>query len=265
MAYPDYRGTRGPASVRYNNPGAMYPGPSARKFGSIGTEIIGGGHKIAVFQNAVDGAAALFDLLMNGKDTLGNYRYRNKSVIDAIRTWSGGNSVESYLKQIERISGVSRQTVLTPEFLRSQDGVEFAKAMATHEAGKTYPIANEDWLVAQKMAYAESSSAAKAPKANVPPPAQKQLRRTSRKWNLVAFLRWMFGLGSAGTVGYSFLDTLNLATEFLRPVGNFVLEFGIPLLIAVCLVGYIASQLIAEFMVEDFEEGRYDPSKDKKD
>ena len=55
-----------PASIRYNNPGAQYPGPSARRFGSVGTEIIGGGHKIAVFDDPVKGAAAQFDLLNRG-------------------------------------------------------------------------------------------------------------------------------------------------------------------------------------------------------
>ena len=56
--------TRPPASLRYNNPGAQYPGPSARRFGSVGTETIGGGHKIAVFDDPVNGAAAQFDLLL---------------------------------------------------------------------------------------------------------------------------------------------------------------------------------------------------------
>ena len=47
-----------PASICYNNPGAMYPGPSATRFGSTGFEVIGGGHRIATFDNPVNGAAA---------------------------------------------------------------------------------------------------------------------------------------------------------------------------------------------------------------
>jgi hypothetical protein len=52
-----------PASIRYNNPGAQYPGASASAFGSTGFGIIGGGHKIARFDDPESGAAAQFDLL----------------------------------------------------------------------------------------------------------------------------------------------------------------------------------------------------------
>lgn len=52
-----------PASIRNNNPGAMYPGPSAKKFGSKRFETLkshDGTHKIACFDDPVHGAAAQF-------------------------------------------------------------------------------------------------------------------------------------------------------------------------------------------------------------
>lgn len=134
----DFSGKGGPASIRFNNPGAMYPGPSAEKFGATGTQIIGGGHKIAVFPDAISGAAAQFDLL--------NSRYANKTLGAAISEWSGGNSVNRYLDVIGRDTGLTPDTQLTPEMLKDPTiAIPLAKAMATQEAGKAYPLSDDQW------------------------------------------------------------------------------------------------------------------------
>lgn len=52
-----------PASIRYNNPGAQWPGQSSKKFGADGYATIGGGNQIAIFSDPVNGGAAQFDLL----------------------------------------------------------------------------------------------------------------------------------------------------------------------------------------------------------
>lgn len=131
-----------PASLRYNNPGAMYPGPSARRFGSTGTEIIGGGHKIATFSDPVQGAAAQFDLLRRS--------YTGMPLFDAINKWSGGNSAGTYVQGIARDTGLSPSTVLTPELLASPQGVALARRMAQHEAGRPFPLSDAQWSEAQR-------------------------------------------------------------------------------------------------------------------
>jgi len=135
--------TYAPASLRYNNPGAMYPGPSAQRFGSIGTQTIGGGHKIAVFDDPVKGAAAQFDLLRR--------RYTGLPLSQAIARWSGGNSVGPYLAGVSRDTGLSPNTVLTPDLLASPQGVALARRMAQHEAGRPFPLSDEQWTKAQRM------------------------------------------------------------------------------------------------------------------
>ena len=80
------------ATERYNNPGAIYPSGWQSKYGAIpNNDIIGGGHSIAGFATQEGGAAAQMALLKEGK------YYRNKSIADAINTWSGGNHVDAYL------------------------------------------------------------------------------------------------------------------------------------------------------------------------
>jgi hypothetical protein len=140
-----------PASIRFNNPGAQYPGPSARKFGSIGTEIIGGGHKIAVFDDPVRGAAAQFDLL--------DRSYAGMTLGQAIKKWSGGNSSPAYAAHISKATGIPLESRLTPEMLRDPTvAVPFAKASADWEAGGKYPMTDEQWKAAHAMAFGGSAT-----------------------------------------------------------------------------------------------------------
>lgn len=137
--------TRPPASLRYNNPGAMYPGPSSRKFGSTATETIGGGHKIAVFDDPVKGAAAQFDLLSRA--------YAGLPLSQAIAKWSGGNSSPAYTAQIAKVLGIDPNTVLSAEFLADPaKAVPLARTMAQWEAGRPYPLTDEQWAAAHSMA-----------------------------------------------------------------------------------------------------------------
>lgn len=134
-----------PASFRFFNPGAMYPGPSATRFGSTGHQIIGGGHKIAIFPDAESGAAAHFDLLSRN--------YIGMPLKAAIAKWSGGNSVPGYVDRVSRETGLSPDTLLTPDLLTNPDtAVRLAKAQAGWEAGKPYPLDDEAWRRAHARA-----------------------------------------------------------------------------------------------------------------
>lgn len=136
-----------PASIRYRNPGALYPGPIASRFGSTGHEIIGGGHKIAVFPDPVSGAAAQFALLDSGG-------YRDMTLADAIRKWSGGNSSPAYVDTVARRAGLSPDTRITADMMRNPDvAIPLARAMAGWEAGRPSPLTDADWRTAHGRAF----------------------------------------------------------------------------------------------------------------
>lgn len=146
----DLRGTGGPASIRNNNPGAMYPGPSATKFGSTAMHVIGGGHKIAEFPDAQSGAAAQFDLL--------DRNYAGMPVSQAITKWSGGNSSPSYIASVSKDLGLDQNAVLTHDMLRNPKvAVPFARSMARVEAGRDYPLDDAGWNAAHARAFGSTT------------------------------------------------------------------------------------------------------------
>jgi hypothetical protein len=143
-----------PASIRTKNPGAMWPGPIATKWGSRkwiylndGTGQGGGGHgnKIAIFDTFEDGICAQLDLWRSSP------KYKGKKLRDALRVWSGGNNVLSYINFVTaRVPGITPETVMDDAFWRSPQGLGFLKAQAAHEAGQRYPAADADWVNAQR-------------------------------------------------------------------------------------------------------------------
>lgn len=134
------------AAIRFNNPGAMYPGPSSRRYGSTGHEIIAGGHKIATFDDPVQGGAAQFHLLANSPDYIG------RPVRDVIRTWSGGNNSDAYTKFVSDRTGLSPDAVLTPEMMANPSvAIPFAAAKARWETGKDYPMTDAQWREAHRL------------------------------------------------------------------------------------------------------------------
>ena len=137
---------KAPAAVRYNNPGAMYPGPSSRKYGSDRYEIIGGGHKIAVFPDAESGAAAQFDLL--------DRSYSGMRLSKAIEKWSGGNSSRDYTLTVASELGMHPGDKLTSEMLRDPDfAVRLAKSKSKWESGVEYPLDDNQWKSAHARAF----------------------------------------------------------------------------------------------------------------
>jgi len=143
-----------PASIRNRNAGAMYPGPSAKKFGSRSYETLiskDGKHLIATFPTHIQGAAAMFDLL-NTKGYLG------KTIEKAITRWCGGFYVSTYINVLETAGKVNRHTILTTALLKDPDvAIPLAKAMALQEAGREYPMSDEDWRTAHKMAFPDAA------------------------------------------------------------------------------------------------------------
>lgn len=147
MAGPDF-GANGarydrsiPASIRHNNPGATYPAGWMKKYGMNGVDIIGGGHKIANFPDAVSGAAANFELMQRG--------YAGMPLRDFIKKWSGNNSPEAYANHVAGKLGISADTVITKDMIRSREfGPRILKAQMEWEGGKnahSFRLSDAQW------------------------------------------------------------------------------------------------------------------------
>jgi len=145
-----------PAAIQFKNPGAMWPGAIATKWGSTkwqylsdGTGQGGGGHgnKIAIFDTWSDGIAAQIDLWRSSAN------YKNKRFADAIAIWSGHNNVPSYIALLKKkVPGLTEDTILNDAFWRGPMAIPFLKAQAGHEAGKPIPASDTDWLDGQRRA-----------------------------------------------------------------------------------------------------------------
>jgi hypothetical protein len=127
-----------PASIRFSNPGAMWPGPVATRYGATGSQNLADGNKIAVFADPVSGAAAQFGLL--------NSKYMGMPLRAAIRKWSGGNSSDAYAASIAKATGLNLDDPLTANVLSDPNvAIPLARASAHWEAGRDYPLSDEDW------------------------------------------------------------------------------------------------------------------------
>lgn len=140
-----------PASIRYNNPGAMWGGNKiSRKWGERGNVALedgtGQNNHIAIFPDVIHGAAAQFDLWAHG--------YVGTTLQAAIRKWSGGNSNIAYMRFLTEHTGLSANSVINHSLLASPTGIKLLKAQAQWEAGKPYPMSDEQWAEAQKMVMA---------------------------------------------------------------------------------------------------------------
>lgn len=142
-----------PASIRYKNPGAQWPGARATKWGSTQYVTLndGQGNKIAVFPTFVQGAAAQFDLWASN--------YTGMTLKAAIDKWSGHNSPAPYVAFLEKNTGVSINTKVTRELLASPTGWKLLKAQSRWEAGKPIPMTDAEWQLAQKKVFGPSTAA----------------------------------------------------------------------------------------------------------
>lgn len=178
-----------PASIRNRNSGAQYPGPSARKFGSVSYETLrskDGIHKIATFPSHVHGAAAHFDLLAS--------RYTGMTLEKAITKWCGSFYASTYIKVLKDRAGIEPSTILTRTMLADHEiAIPLAKAMAWQEAGKEYPMSDDEWLQAHVMAFGgETTAPAWNPRNDVPTP-KPETRRAPLVARIKAGVAALFG------------------------------------------------------------------------
>lgn len=139
------------ATVRNNNPGGMWPGQSATQFGATGKQNLADGNQIATFDDPVNGGAAQFDLL--------DRRYSGMTLGAAVKKWTGSNASPSYAQSVAAKAGIGVNDPITPELLRSPQGIQLAKEMARNEAGGEFPMSDQQWQSAQAMAFGNEAHA----------------------------------------------------------------------------------------------------------
>jgi len=123
--------TRIPASIRHNNPGATWDAPWMKAYGMNGVDIIGGHNHIANFPNAIQGAAANFDLMHRSKN------YAGQPLSQFIATWSGHNSSSQYTARIAKAMGISPNTIITKEMIEDPNFMpKFLFTQSQQESGK---------------------------------------------------------------------------------------------------------------------------------
>jgi hypothetical protein len=123
------------ANVRFNNPGAAYPGRDATAYGSTGSDTIGGGNRIANFPSPVHGAAANLSLLSRA--------YTGMPISAAVNKWSGGSRSD--------VPGFDPNTVLTPEMLNDpKTAIPLMQGITSGEAPGKYPMTPDQWQMAHQ-------------------------------------------------------------------------------------------------------------------
>lgn len=162
-----------PASIRNKNPGAQEPGPSSRKFGSTTHEVLKWTYKgkpavnkIATFPTNQHGAAAMFHLL--------NRKYTGRSIEKAIEKWCGGYYAGAYAKALETHGNCKASDTLTSDLVQDPEfAIALCKAMARVEAGRDYPMTDEEWAEAHEMAFGGAVAPEFTPDNDVPSPGPK--------------------------------------------------------------------------------------------
>ena len=252
---PSFIGKSRKASIRSNNPGAMWPGPSSRKFSAVQTQMLadglGQGNRIAIFPDSVSGGAALFDLW--------DRVYIDRKFKDAIKKWSGGNHVQSYLDVFIEQANIPPDLIITKDMIRNPDfAVRFAKAMAWHEAGEVFPLTDEQWRLAHREAF------------QLPPPvalpsykeAKVALQQHSSKYSVSGWFKSVmgfFGLGVPATF-QGFKSNVDQSNEIMIFANGMVSNYGVVIFSGVCIAAMIAFSWLQSRQIDDVQAGRATPS-----
>ena len=111
--------------------------------------------------------------------------------------------------------------------------------------------------------------------ASVPLPTRKpdrkptplEMRKKSRKWRLLDWLKSFFGIGAAGTAFIGSSEGIETSTQWLKmmsgwitTIKTFATEHGVLLLVGLGIVAYVIVQIVQNMQLQDAAEGRYVPS-----
>lgn len=252
---PSFIGKSRKASIRSNNPGAMWPGPSSRRFGAVQQQMLadglGQGNRIAIFPDAISGSAALFDLW---------YRvYSDRKLKDAITKWSGGNHVQSYLDVFIERANIPPDMIITKEMIKHPEfAIRFAKAMAWHEAGEEYPLTDDQWRLAHAEAFLLPPPVALPTKTE----AKAILKQQSSKYSVSGWFKnamAFFGIG-VPTTWQGLKSNVDASNDVIVTIGSLLSQYGIVAFSGVCIAAAIAFNWLQNRQIEDVQAGRATPS-----
>lgn len=104
-----------------------------------------------------------------------------------------------------------------------------------------------------------------SPGADIARPTNKEMSKVSRKFNLVNWLKHLFGWTTGITATAKTLDVANITAtkSFLDTLKVFINDYGIFLVLGALVAGFVISYLVQEWMKQDVEDGRYTPSGEK--
>jgi hypothetical protein len=176
-----------PASIRFNNPGAMWGGSRANKWGATADIVLhdGESNHMAVFPTKVQGAAAQFDLWKSN--------YTGISLATAVTKWCGGNSPSAYVKFLCERTGIHPLDQVTPYLLSGPQGLALVKAQAAWESGRIkdgYPMTDAEWQTAQSMVF----HGAVPPPPDIPKPKPEPLPHPGLGAFILSIIRAIFSL-----------------------------------------------------------------------
>jgi hypothetical protein len=264
---PSFIGKSRKASIRSNNPGATWPGPSSRKFRALRSDDLddGDGNKIAVFPDAILGTAAMFDLW--------DRVYTGLRMRDAITKWSGAKlkdkdprvrakhqaRVQSYLDVFIDQANITPDLITTKEMIRNPDfALRFAKAMSWHEAGEAFPLTDEQWLQGHREAFLLPPPLAPPSRAE----AKAVLKEHSSKYSVSGWFKnvmGFFGIGVPVTF-QGFKSNVDQSNEIVAFASNMISNYGIVVFSGVCIAAMIAFNWLQSRQIEDVQAGRATPS-----
>jgi hypothetical protein len=149
-----------PAGRRFNNPFNMWHDKYAAQQGGVPGRKITPYDTPAIFPSGQAGAAAVIRKMMESP------LYANKTMWDLIEKWVSHGAPGGYAPWIAQQTGIPVTTRITREFLMSDDGLKFLKAMARYEtkSSEEYPLTDEQWRAAR-------DAAARIRRGAQPPPA----------------------------------------------------------------------------------------------
>jgi len=134
-----------PAGRRFNNPFNMWHDKYAAQQGGVPGRKITPYDTPAIFPSGQAGAAAVIRKMMESP------LYANKTMWDLIEKWVSHGTPGGYAPWIAQQTGIPVNTRITREFLMSDDGLKFLKAMARYEtkSSEEYPLTDEQWRAAR--------------------------------------------------------------------------------------------------------------------
>ncbi|HAF39541.1 MAG TPA: hypothetical protein DCG72_11200 [Gammaproteobacteria bacterium] len=98
-------------------------------------------------------------------------------------------------------------------------------------------------------------------------PADKALAKTSRKYKTTAGAKHTLGGVGVAAIGLEVskavgVDKISSAKIYFDTVAGFVSSYGVTMLIAACVGGWLITELLLKWQREDYDSGRYEPSEE---